>query len=66
MSAENQIKPPEVITVDNDTDEISCDGGGGALGHPVVWYSFDHQDMVECKYCDRCFVKKRVAKKYGA
>jgi len=66
MAAENQIKPPEVITVDNDADEVSCDGGGGALGHPVVWYSFaDGQDMVECKYCDRCFVKKRSAKKYG-
>lgn len=67
MSVNKDIKPPEVITVENDTDEVCCDGGGGALGHPVVWYSFaDGHDMVECGYCDRMFVKKRSAKKYGA
>lgn len=67
MAPDNAIKPPEVITVDNDADEVSCDGGGGALGHPVVWYSFaDRQDMVECGYCDRLFVKQRSAKKYSA
>lgn len=63
MSTQNNIKPPEVITVADDLDEISCDGGGGALGHPKVWYSFDGQDRVKCAYCDRCFVKKRAAKK---
>ncbi len=52
----------EVIIVENDADEVRCDGGGGALGHPRVWYSFDGADQVECGYCDRLFVKKRVAK----
>lgn len=57
------MKPiPETILVENDVDEISCDGGGGALGHPKVWYTFDGQDRVECGYCDRLFVKKRAAK----
>lgn len=66
MPANDSLTPPEVITVDDDADGVSCDGGGGALGHPVVWYSFDDgQDMAECKYCDRCFVKKRAAKKYA-
>ena len=27
---------PEVIIVADDADEVSCDGGDGALGHPVV------------------------------
>ena len=53
------IAPPEIIVVDDDTDEVSCDGGGEALGHPIVWYSFDKSDIVECGYCDRAFVKKR-------
>jgi len=53
------LEPPELIIVDNDADGVSCDGGGGALGHPVVWYSFDGGDYVECGYCDRGFVKKR-------
>lgn len=53
-------EPPEIIVVDADMHEVSCDGGseisGGALGHPKVWYSFDGSDNVECKYCDRMFV----------
>lgn len=56
--------PPEIIAVDDDADEVSCDGGGGALGHPVVWYSFDQSDIAECGYCDRAFVKKRAVKAY--
>lgn len=48
----------EKIFVNNDIDEVSCDGGGGALGHPVVWYAFDGQKSVECGYCDRVFIKK--------
>ncbi len=39
---------------------MSCDGGGGALGHPKVWYSFDDGDVAECGYCDRMFVKERA------
>lgn len=49
---------PEIIQVDPDADEVSCDGGGGPLGHPKVWYSFDGRKTVECGYCDRQFVKK--------
>ncbi|MBU0799609.1 MAG: zinc-finger domain-containing protein [Alphaproteobacteria bacterium] len=52
---------PETILVANDADQVSCDGGGGALGHPKVWYSFDKQDVVECSYCDRRFVKDRAS-----
>lgn len=48
---------PEVIKVDKDADGVMCDGGGGALGHPQVWYTFEGQDRVECLYCDRLFTK---------
>jgi len=54
----------EIIIAPNDADGMSCDGGGGALGHPMVWYSFDGQDTTECGYCDRLFVKKRSSGKY--
>ncbi len=57
MSQENVIPPPETIKVPADTDEICCDGGGGALGHPVVWYTFGDAGKVECAYCDRLFVR---------
>ena len=45
---------PETIPVSS--RKISCDGGGGALGHPKVWYDMGESDRVECKYCDRVFV----------
>ena len=56
---------PEIIKVDQDADGVMCDGGGGALGHPQVWYTFDGQDEVECGYCDRLFVKKAAKSAKG-
>ena len=53
-----KTQAPEIIEVPAHADEVKCDGGGGALGHPVVWYSFDGTDRVECGYCDRLFLKK--------
>ena len=50
---------PEIIIVENDADGVCCDGGGGALGHPKVWYTFDKHDHIDCGYCDRMFVKER-------
>lgn len=34
---------------------VSCNGGGGALGHPLVWMDMGDEDYVICKYCDRVF-----------
>lgn len=56
---------PEIIMIDDNADGVSCDGGGGALGHPKVWYTFDGQDCVECGYCDRLFMKNRFAAQGG-
>lgn len=52
--------PDDLIAVDPAADEVCCDGGGGALGHPQVWYSFDGTQQVRCSYCDRVFVKSRA------
>lgn len=52
--------PPDLIAVDPTSDEVCCDGGNGALGHPMVWYSFDGRDEVVCGYCDRRFVRSRA------
>ena len=56
--------PPEIIIVANDADAVSCDGGGGSLGHPVPYYSLGKSDVAECGYCDRVFVKQRAASSY--
>lgn len=48
------IDAPEIIEVSERS--VSCDGGGGALGHPKVYLSMGDGDFVECPYCDRRFV----------
>ena len=50
-------QPPEIIEVDAHTESVGCDGGGGALGHPMVYYSFGTKDAVDCGYCGRRFVR---------
>ena len=55
------VPPPEEILVTS--KRVACDGGGGALGHPLVYMDMGDDDYVECGYCDRRFVlgKKRKA-----
>ena len=48
------IPPPEEIVVS--TKRVACDGGGGVLGHPLVYMDMGEDDFVECGYCDRRFV----------
>jgi uncharacterized Zn-finger protein len=49
-------EPPEILYIDK--KRVSCDGGGGALGHPRVYLEMGEEDRVECPYCDRLFVYK--------
>ncbi|MDX2233887.1 MAG: zinc-finger domain-containing protein [Hyphomonadaceae bacterium] len=48
------VPAPEIVTVRS--RRVKCDGGGGALGHPVVFYDMGDETFVECLYCDRRFV----------
>jgi len=48
------VEPPEVIKVNS--HRVSCDGVGGALGHPRVYMEMGADPFVECPYCDRKFV----------
>ena len=56
MTQTPSYQEPETILVDS--RKVSCNGGGGALGHPLVWYEMGDEDMVECMYCDRRFILK--------
>lgn len=51
--------PPETIEVS--TRRVKCDGGGGPLGHPLVYLTIGDEGFVECGYCDRRFVLKAGA-----
>jgi uncharacterized Zn-finger protein len=48
------LPAPETIVVRS--GRVSCDGVGGALGHPRVWMEMGDSTFVECPYCDRRFV----------
>jgi uncharacterized Zn-finger protein len=50
------VEVPEIIEVT--TSRVSCDGVGGALGHPRVFLEMGDETSVECPYCDRRFVLK--------
>ena len=50
------VEVPEILEVD--TSRVSCDGIGGALGHPRVFLEMGDEPFVECPYCDRRFVLK--------
>ncbi len=54
------IEAPEVELVE--TTRVSCDGGGGALGHPRVFLDMGTKGWVECPYCDKRFELKPGAK----
>ncbi len=47
--------PPEAEVVYVADRRVACDGGGGALGHPKVWYSLE-DGKAQCGYCDRLFI----------
>ncbi len=47
------VPPPEVLKVRS--KRVGCDGGGGALGHPLVYLEMGEEEFVECGYCDRRF-----------
>ena len=51
--------PPEIIYVDTLT--VGCDGGGGALGHPLVYLTLGEEGQIECGYCDRMFKLRPTA-----
>ena len=54
------MQPFEVIEVESHS--VGCDGGGGPLGHPLVYLSLDAGGKTECPYCSRLYVLKPGAK----
>ena len=35
--------------------KVSCDGGGGALGHPKVYLEIGEENEIICPYCSKLF-----------
>ena len=43
-------------TIFTNDSRVSCNGGGGPLGHPQVWLTLGGDGQVTCPYCSRQFV----------
>ncbi len=50
----NPARPAEQVLVRS--RRVSCDGVGGALGHPRVYIELGEDGAADCGYCDRRFV----------
>ena len=54
-------------TIEVETTQVSCDGGGGALGHPRVFLQIKPEvGMIECPYCSRHYVLSKDAQTHAA
>lgn len=50
----------QIPVIEVDGDMAVCDGGGGALGHPLEYMSLEQHGLVEyCKYCALRYTKKK-------
>lgn len=48
---------PSFETIKTTSLAISCDGGGGPLGHPRVYLHIDSDNgQITCPYCSRNYV----------
>lgn len=44
----------DIVTVTSRV--VGCDGGGGPLGHPLVYLRIEPEGEVVCPYCSKRFV----------
>ena len=55
------MEPPEIKDqLNSDTEfvkskKVSCDGGGGVLGHPKVYLEMGDENEIVCPYCSKLF-----------
>ena len=47
------MEAEETIIVEKPS--VSCDGGGGALGHPKVYLAIGEEGEIVCPYCSRTY-----------
>jgi len=52
MSKSSKSQTPITIVK---SKRVSCDGTGGALGHPRIYIDMGQDNTAKCKYCDQSF-----------
>ena len=48
------IKNKELQVVSS--SNVTCDGDGGALGHPKIYLDMGNEKKIVCPYCSKLFV----------
>ena len=38
------------------SSKVTCDGGGGTLGHPKIYLDMGQATEITCPYCSKLFV----------
>jgi len=59
MANEVTVVTPDqrnLAVVEVTTRLVACNGGGGALGHPLTYYEIRPDGTANCNYCDKKFV----------
>ena len=52
-----QGSQPQGEVMQTTQSRVSCNGGGGALGHPQIWLNMNADGEVTCPYCSRHFMQ---------
>ena len=55
-----QEKKTEEQVHKHTSKSFSCNGGGGALGHPLIWLTCGQDGTVTCPYCSKKFVSQET------
>jgi uncharacterized Zn-finger protein len=55
MSTAQAVQSSETSEILATSSVVACDGGGGALGHPKVFLTFNNTDHLTCPYCSQSF-----------
>ena len=56
MTSEDVLLVDDREVVITDAMHVHCDGGNGALGHPVEFMTLEKAGEVVCNYCGRRYV----------
>lgn len=56
---------PEIVEIDDEIEEVSCNGGK-TFGHPRVYLAVDDDGVAECYYCGRRFEHTNVKSRGSA
>ena len=55
----------ETDSIEVKTATVGCDGGGGPLGHPMVYLKIADAGDIVCPYCSRHYVLTESAAEPG-